>query len=105
MGTASLPTLTTPSVVPDFTFAGGIPKTCGQVCWGAPVDPTSGFAKDPATWDPAIPDNYVDCVACGPYTGPQRAGAARENGTLSPTCGAELERLFRDVESQAARRR
>jgi len=33
------------------------------------------------------------------------AGAARENGTLSPTCGAELERLFRDVESQAARRR
>jgi len=33
------------------------------------------------------------------------AGAARENGTLSPTGGAELERLFRDVESQAARRR
>ena len=33
------------------------------------------------------------------------AGAARENGTLSPTCGAKLERLFRDVESQAARRR
>src|SRR5207249_4845901 len=48
----------------------------GQVCWGAPVDPTSGFAKDPATWDPAIPDNYVDCVAYGPYTGPQRTGAA-----------------------------
>ena len=76
MGTASLPALTTPPVVPDFTFAGGIPKTCGQVCWGAPVDPTSGFAKDPATWDPAIPDNYVDCAAYGPYTGPQRTGAA-----------------------------
>jgi len=75
MGTPSLAAKTTPSVTPDFTFAGGIPGTCGMVCWGAPVDPVSGFAKDPATWSASDPNNYVDCVAYGPYTGPQRTGA------------------------------
>src|SRR5947209_7065927 len=75
MGTASLATRTTPSVTPDFTFAGGIPRTCGMVCWGASVDPVTSFAKDPATWSASEPNNYVDCVAYGPYTGPQRTGA------------------------------
>ena len=75
MGTSSLATKTTPSVSPDYTFAGGIPRTCGMVCWGAPVDPVTSFAKDPATWSPSDPNNYVDCVAYGPYTGPQRTGA------------------------------
>ena len=33
------------------------------------------------------------------------ADAAQRNGTLSPGCGAELGRLFSDVEAQATRRR
>jgi len=50
-------------VVPDFTFPSqGFPNDCGMVCWGAPV-------PIPPTWAASDPDNYVDCVAYGPYTG------------------------------------
>src|SRR5437867_3575721 len=75
MGTSSLAARTTPSVTPDFTFPPGIPAACGMVCWGGPIDPVTGFSKDPSTWAATDPNNYVDCVAYGPYTGPQRANA------------------------------
>ena len=75
MGTSSLAARTTPSVTPDFTFPPGIPAACGMVCWGGPVDPVTGFSKDPSTWDATDPNNYVDCVAYGAYAGPQKTDA------------------------------
>ncbi|HJQ85337.1 MAG TPA: hypothetical protein VKA21_14725, partial [Candidatus Binatia bacterium] len=68
MGTASWASTT--GVTPDFTFTAGIPTPCGQICWGAPgsiLPPT-----DPNTWAASNPDNYVDCVAYGGYTGPRQ---------------------------------
>ena len=42
-----------------------IDRTCGMICWGAP-----GISVPvPTTWDPGEPNNYVDCVAYGGYTG------------------------------------
>jgi hypothetical protein len=53
---------------PDFTFAPGLAPVCGMVCWGAP-----GIAAPaPASWDPADPNSYVDCLAYGGYTGPRK---------------------------------
>jgi hypothetical protein len=53
---------------PDFTFSPGLSPACGMVCWGAP-----GFAPPaPSSWNPADPNNYVDCVAYGAYTGPRK---------------------------------
>jgi hypothetical protein len=56
-------------MTPDFgTVTGIIPGICGQVCWGAP-----GLSvPDPGTWDHTVPNNYVDCVAYGGYTGTTR---------------------------------
>jgi len=55
-------------VVPsDVMNAGTVP--CGMVCWGAPG---SVSVQDPAFWDPADPNNYVDCVGYGGYTGPRK---------------------------------
>jgi len=50
----------------DSTAPGmSIDRTCGMVCWGAP-----GISVPiPTTWDPGEPNNYVDCVAYGNYTG------------------------------------
>ena len=83
MGTASWAAAT--SVRPDFSFPPGIFAPCGQICWGAPgiVPP------DPSTWDSTNPDNYVDCVAYGGYTGPRQTSDAAAstlpagNGTMS----------------------
>ena len=55
-------------ITPNFTFSPGIPTDCGMVCWGAP----GVSAPDPSTWDPADPNQYVDCVAYGGYTGPRK---------------------------------
>jgi hypothetical protein len=64
---------------PDFTFSPGIEKTCGMVCWGAP-----GFVTpDPTTWDAGDPNQYVDCLAYGSYTGPRKTSI--HDGT--PTSG------------------
>jgi hypothetical protein len=51
----------------DFTMPAGIPLGGGMICWGAPglLPPA-----DPASWDHTDPDNYVDCLAYGTYTGP-----------------------------------
>jgi len=53
----------------DFTMPAGIPLGGGMVCWGAPVQ---GFLPpmDPTTWDHTDPNNYVDCLAYGTYSGP-----------------------------------
>ncbi|HEV7734785.1 MAG TPA: hypothetical protein VGR62_21625 [Candidatus Binatia bacterium] len=67
---------TTPlgGITPDFTFTGDIPTPCGQVCWGAPgISP-----PNPASWDTGDPNNYVDCIAYGGYTGPKKT-----NGTTT----------------------
>ncbi|TMA37439.1 MAG: hypothetical protein E6J79_10455 [Deltaproteobacteria bacterium] len=76
MGTSMLAAATTPSVTPDFTMTAGIPTACGMVCWGGPADPMTLTSKDPSTWSASDPDNYIDCVAYGPYTGPQRTVCA-----------------------------
>jgi hypothetical protein len=72
---------TTPlgGMTPDFgTVTASIPTACGQVCWGAPDD--TGSVPDPGTWDHTVPNNYVDCVAYGGYTGTTRT----LSGTPSP---------------------
>ncbi len=53
----------------DFYFAPGIDPSCGMVCWGAPgiTAPT-----DPNTWNAGDPNNYVDCLGYGGYTGPTK---------------------------------
>jgi hypothetical protein len=72
MGTAAFATAT--GVTPDFTFppisnngtSSYVP--CGMVCWGAP-SMTLLPPADPNSWGHADPDNYVDCVAYGGYSG------------------------------------
>jgi hypothetical protein len=63
----------TPDRVWNDAATGGIPTACGQVCWGAPD--MFPFPPDPGTWSVADPDAYVDCVAYGPYGGPQPTDA------------------------------
>jgi hypothetical protein len=63
-------------IVPDFTFAGGIPPTCGMVCWGAPCGLLPPL---PGSWAINDPNQYIDCVAYGGYTGPTKT-------TASPPC-------------------
>jgi hypothetical protein len=64
-------------MTPDFgTATAGMPGVCGQVCWGAP----GLTVPDPGSWDHTIPNNYVDCVAYGGYTGTTRTGS----GTPTP---------------------
>src|SRR5262245_5844787 len=59
-------------IAPDFTWdtttVGSIPTACGMVCFGAPgiVPP------NPSTWSASDPNQYVDCVAYGNYTGPTK---------------------------------
>ena len=70
MGTSSWAAAT--GVTPDFSFPPGMFAPCGQICWGAPgiVPP------NPPTWDASDPNNYVDCVAYGAYTGPRQTSDA-----------------------------
>jgi hypothetical protein len=61
-------------IAPDFVMSDedpGIFRDCGMICWGAP----GMIPPAPASWDPTVPSNYVDCVAYGPYTGPLGPGA------------------------------
>lgn len=51
----------------DFTMPAGIPLGGGMICWGAPgILPPA----DPSSWDHSDPDNYIDCLAYGTYSGP-----------------------------------
>jgi hypothetical protein len=69
-------------ITPDFTWdnsvTGNINPTCGMVCWGAP-----GIVPPAPTWDASNPNNYVDCVGYGGYTGPTKTST--HDGT--PTSG------------------
>lgn len=61
----------------DFVFSPGIlAPSAGMICWGSPglVPP------DPSTWDPTNPNNYVDCLAYGNYTGFAPSGPANPAG-------------------------
>jgi len=75
-------------IAPDFIWNGtaagaGIPASCGMVCWGAPgIVPPS-----PSSWNATDPNNYVDCVAYGPYTGPRKVSqhdGTSPSGTPTP---------------------
>ena len=58
---------TAQSFTADFTMPAKIPLGGGMICWGAPgVLPPA----DPTSWDHSDPDNYVDCLAYGTYSGP-----------------------------------
>jgi hypothetical protein len=59
---------TATGVKPDFEISTGIVTPTGMICWGAPgiVPPP------PASWDFTKPENYVDCVAYGGFTGTTR---------------------------------
>src|SRR5262245_47258093 len=74
-------------ITPDFTWNtttdGSIDPTCGMVCWGAPgIVPPS-----PGSWSETDPNQYVDCVAYGGYTGttktsdPDADGVSSSSGT------------------------
>jgi hypothetical protein len=58
-------------ITPDFTWDPAnarIDPTWGMVCWGAP----GAVPPAPGTWSASDPNNYVDCVGYGGYTGPTK---------------------------------
>lgn len=90
MGTDTFATAT--GVTPDFTFQ---PATssyfpCGMVCWGAP-SMTLLPPLDPDSWAHSNPNNYVDCVAYGGYSGTTKTSSGTPtnlmpgDGTMSLT--------------------
>jgi hypothetical protein len=65
----------------DPAVSGGIDPSCGMVCWGGGAP---GIVPlDPASWNPGDPNQYVDCVAYGAYSGPTKTST--HDGT--PTSG------------------
>jgi hypothetical protein len=56
-------------LAPDFIMPASLPTTGGMVCWGAP----GVSAPDPSTWDHTNPENYIDCLAYGDYSGPSNS--------------------------------
>src|SRR5262245_12289640 len=88
MGTSSFATAT--GVTPDFTFtASPISATCGMICWGAP----GLLPPNPPAWNPSDPNQYVDCIAYGGYTGP--TGLSTET-TANPAGNGTTMSLTRD---------
>ncbi len=67
MATAAFKTLS--GLTPDFLMPATLPTGGGMVCWGAP----GISAPDPNSWDHSDPNQYVDCVAYGSYSGPANA--------------------------------
>jgi hypothetical protein len=68
-----------------------------MVCWGAPI-PAVGLPlppSDPSSWDHTNPNNYVDCVAYGSYTGPTDPATNKFIGTPTPFSpdGHSLQRV------------
>jgi MYXO-CTERM domain-containing protein len=64
MGTSAMAAAA--GVTPDFIMPPELPTGGGMICWGAP----GTVAPDPSTWDHTDPENYVDCLAYGSYSGP-----------------------------------
>ncbi|MEE8347055.1 MAG: hypothetical protein V3S20_06890 [Dehalococcoidia bacterium] len=57
---------TVSGLTPDFIMPASLPTGGGMVCWGAPgLTPPA-----PGSWDHTNPNNYIDCVAYGTYSGP-----------------------------------
>lgn len=82
--------------VADFTMPAGIPLGGGMICFGAPgVIPPA----DPSSWDHTDPDNYVDCLAYGTYSGPSNHHVGTPT-TLVPE-GHSLQRRS-ETENNAA---
>lgn len=85
-------------ITPDYTWdpsmTGNIDPTCGMVCWGAP-----GFLPPMPTWSATDPNNYVDCLAYGGYTGPTKTsthdGTPRSGTPTSLTVGHGMFSLTR----------
>ena len=75
-------------VQPTFSITGNLPVDGGMICWGAPTSP----APDPGTWDHSDPENYVDCVAYGSYSGP--ANSLIGSPTPLDADGHSLVRVF-----------
>lgn len=70
LGTSQFATVS--GVTPDFVIPPTLATGGGMVCWGAPVG--SNFKPvAPATWDHTNPQNYVDCLAYGNYSGPSNS--------------------------------
>ncbi|MFQ5515319.1 MAG: hypothetical protein ACE5FG_12910 [Myxococcota bacterium] len=66
MGTAEFAALS--GITPECIIPAGLPIGAGMVCWGSPP---VGFVVPPlGSWDHSNPQNYVDCVAYGGYSGP-----------------------------------
>jgi len=66
-GTSQFATVS--GITPDFVIPPMLATGGGMMCWGAPV---AGNFKPagPATWDHTHPENYIDCLAYGTYSGP-----------------------------------
>ena len=64
MGTTQFQTVS--GLTPDFIISASLPIGGGMVCWGSPgLSPPA-----PGSWDHTNPNNYIDCVAYGTYSGP-----------------------------------
>ena len=71
-------------VNPDFIIPAGLVTPTGMICWGAP-----GLSPpNPGSWDVGKPNNYVDCVAYGAFTGATRLASGTPS-TLAPGDGTQ----------------
>ncbi len=78
--TASFATLS--GITPDFLIPSGVISTpSGMICWGAPYM----ILVPPPTWDETIPNNYIDCIAYGSYTGPTRGALPTLGSSGTPS--------------------
>jgi hypothetical protein len=69
-------------ISPDFmwdTADGNIEPSCGMVCWGAPGVTVPALDS----WSHEDPNDYVDCVAYGGYTGPTKTADPDADGVTS----------------------
>jgi hypothetical protein len=79
-------------ITPDFTWDNAtfqLYAPCGMVCWGAPVESNGAPPADINSWAPSNPNNYVDCVAYGGYTGTRPSSAGGSGFPSAPGDGAQ----------------
>jgi|RhiMetdeSRZDD1v2_1073273.scaffolds.fasta_scaffold611800_1 hypothetical protein len=96
MGTDAFAAAT--GVTPDFTFQpisnnGLITYVpCGMVCWGAP-SMTLFPPADPDSWMHSDPNNYVDCVAYGGYSGTTKTSSGTPTNLMPGDGTMSLQRI------------
>jgi hypothetical protein len=96
MGTTAFATAT--GVTPDFTFpaisnnGGSSYVPCGMVCWGAP-SMTLLPPANPDSWGHADPNNYVDCVAYGGYSGTTKTSSGTPTNLMPGDGTMSLQRI------------